>query len=198
MKKRVLFVMESLRIGGAEKSLVTLLSLLDKSKYDISLYLFRISGPFLDQVSKEINIISGSPEDKIQSNFKTDWLKYLSHGKFKRSYYSLKWLISCFYSKYIKHEEEYLGWNICTHLYSDIPGTYDVAIGFLEKKATYFVVDHVKADKKIAFMHTDYDAIPHEQKELWYIEGLGHCEADDLMEKEYFSGIYQFIEKYVR
>ena len=43
-----------------------------------------------------------------------------------------------------------------------------------------------------------YDAIPHEQKELWYIEGLGHCEADDLMEKEYFSGIYQFIEKYVR
>ena len=43
-----------------------------------------------------------------------------------------------------------------------------------------------------------YNAIPHEQKALWYIEGLGHCEADDLMEEEYFNGIYQFIEAYVK
>lgn len=43
-----------------------------------------------------------------------------------------------------------------------------------------------------------YDAIPHENKKLWYIEGLGHCEADSLMEKEYFDGIYQFISAYVK
>lgn len=43
-----------------------------------------------------------------------------------------------------------------------------------------------------------YDAIPHEKKALWYIEGLGHCEAPDLMEKEYFEGIYQFINTYVK
>lgn len=43
-----------------------------------------------------------------------------------------------------------------------------------------------------------YNAIPHESKALWYIEGLGHCEASDLMEEEYFSGIYQFISTYVK
>lgn len=43
-----------------------------------------------------------------------------------------------------------------------------------------------------------YDAIPHDQKRLWYIEGLGHCEADDLMENEYFNGIYDFIQTYVK
>lgn len=43
-----------------------------------------------------------------------------------------------------------------------------------------------------------YDAIPHEKKALWYIEGLGHCKAPDLMEKEYFDGIYQFISTYVK
>ena len=43
-----------------------------------------------------------------------------------------------------------------------------------------------------------YNAIPHESKALWYIEGLGHCEAPDLMEEEYFSGIYQFISTYVK
>ena len=43
-----------------------------------------------------------------------------------------------------------------------------------------------------------YNAIPHESKALWYIEGLGHCEAPKLMEEEYFSGIYQFIGTYVK
>ena len=28
------------------------------------------------------------------------------------------------------------------------------------------------------------DAIPHESKELWYIDGLGHCEADSVIEDE--------------
>ncbi len=162
--KKILFVMESLRIGGAEKSLVTILSLLDKNKYDISLYLFRQEGVFMNQIPKGITVIPISHEDLLQKNFKTDWITYLLKGKFKRSFYSLKWLVNCFISKYIKHKEEYIGWEISSHLYSDIPGAYDVAIGFMEKKSTYFVVDHVKAKKKIAFMHTDYDAIPHDIK----------------------------------
>ena len=28
-----------------------------------------------------------------------------------------------------------------------------------------------------------YDAIPHEKKTLWYIEGFGHCKADGLWKK---------------
>lgn len=43
-----------------------------------------------------------------------------------------------------------------------------------------------------------YDAIPHDNKELWYIEGLGHCEADSQMESEYFNHVYQFINTHVK
>ena len=43
-----------------------------------------------------------------------------------------------------------------------------------------------------------YDAIPHDSKVLWYIEGLGHCEADEKIEDEYFNRIYQFIDTYVK
>ena len=164
MKKNILFVMESLGIGGAEKSLVTLLSLLDKEKYDVSLYLFKQEGAFMNQIPDWINIMPISEDDKLNKNFKTDWFMYLKKGKLKRSYFSLKWLIKCVFSKYIKHEREYIGWRDQKHLYTNIDNKYDVAIGFLEKKTTYFVIDHVKADKKIAFMHTDYDAIPHDKK----------------------------------
>lgn len=163
MKKKILFVMESLGIGGAEKSLVTLLSLLDKEKYDISLYLFKQKGEFLQQLPDEIRLIPVSKIDKIRTDFKVAWIKYLIKGEVKKSFCSLCWLLGCCYHKYIKKENEYIGWKYSKSLYSDIDEKYDVAIAFLEKATTYFVVDHVKADKRIAFMHTDYDAIPHDQ-----------------------------------
>ena len=62
--------MESLRIGGAEKSLVTILSLLDKKKYDIYLYLFRQEGAFLNQVPAWINTINISDDDKLKKILK--------------------------------------------------------------------------------------------------------------------------------
>ena len=39
MKKKLLFVIDSLTIGGAEKSLVSLLNLIDSSNYEIDLLL---------------------------------------------------------------------------------------------------------------------------------------------------------------
>ena len=44
MKKKVLFVMPGLYSGGAEKSLVNLLNLLDYSKLDVDLLLFKKEG----------------------------------------------------------------------------------------------------------------------------------------------------------
>ena len=45
-KKQLLFVIDSLTIGGAEKSLVTLLRLIDYSQYDVDLQLFAFGGEF--------------------------------------------------------------------------------------------------------------------------------------------------------
>ena len=59
---------------------------------------------------------------------------------------------------------------------------------------------HGKEDKVTSPESSQYifDAIPHDKKALWYIDGLGHCEADSVMEKEYFNGIYRFIATYVK
>lgn len=42
MKKiKILFVCASMKVGGAEKSLVNLLNLIDYSKYDVDLYYYK-------------------------------------------------------------------------------------------------------------------------------------------------------------
>lgn len=163
-KKKILFVMESLRIGGAEKSLVTILSLLDYSKYDVSLILFRHDGEFKKQVPSAVKIVPEDTNYKIQSiNFKNSWIRYLRRGDIKRAFYSFSWLLCCFFSKNIL-KKEYIGWKKLKKLFTPVSEKYDIAIGFLEKATTYYVSDLVKANKKIAFMHTDYDSIPHNER----------------------------------
>ena len=57
MKKKLLFVIESLTLGGAEKSLVTLLNLLDYSKYDVDLLLFAQGGAFQQLLPQKVNLL---------------------------------------------------------------------------------------------------------------------------------------------
>lgn len=57
MKQKLLFVIESLNCAGAEKSLTTLLNLIDYSKYEVDLQLFSIAGEFLELVPEEVNIL---------------------------------------------------------------------------------------------------------------------------------------------
>lgn len=50
--KKILFVIPTLRDGGAERSLVNLLTELPPEKYDIDLLLFKMQGTFLSQFHK--------------------------------------------------------------------------------------------------------------------------------------------------
>lgn len=57
MKKRILFVIDSLICAGAEKSLITLLSLIDYSRYDVDLQLFKYGGEFEKYLNKNVNLL---------------------------------------------------------------------------------------------------------------------------------------------
>ena len=56
--KKIVFVIESLHHGGAEKSLVTLLNLLDYSKLQVDLILFKKGGEFEKFIPKEVTDMS--------------------------------------------------------------------------------------------------------------------------------------------
>ncbi|HAT4143108.1 TPA: glycosyltransferase [Clostridium perfringens] len=159
MKKKVLFVMESLSIGGAEKSLITLLSNLDYSKYDVDLFLFYQKGEFLELLPKEVNLIEVPDTFKIFiKNPKESVNELIKKKKFKLLMFKGLETISLVINKFIL-KKEYIGWNYIAKSINTIPKNYDVAIGFLEKKSIYFTVDKINAKKKIGWIHTDYKKI---------------------------------------
>ena len=55
--KKIIFVIDSLHCAGAEKSLITLLSLLDYSKYEVDLQLFGYGGALEELLPREVTLL---------------------------------------------------------------------------------------------------------------------------------------------
>src|SRR5690606_9869245 len=54
---------------------------------------------------------------------------------------------------------EQVAWPCLRHAIGRLPGTYDAAIGFLEKSSVYCVTDLADARKKVGFIHSFYSKL---------------------------------------
>lgn len=68
MKKKVLFIQETLDGGGAEKVLINILSNFNYDKYDITLLLLIKSGVYLDDIDPRVKLLSLFNDNKIDNH----------------------------------------------------------------------------------------------------------------------------------
>lgn len=164
MKKNIIFVMGSLGIGGAERSLISILSNIDYDKYSVDLMLFNPNGEFKKLLPKEVNILHPD-EDYILFDLNPikSIKKFFLKLKWKYMFFNMLYLIKLTFNRFILNKE-YIGWEIRRRMLNKIEGNYDLAIGFLEKKCTYYTVDKIVANKKIGWVHTDYNSIEYDYK----------------------------------
>ena len=94
--KKLLFVMPSLDSGGAEKSLVNLLNIIDYSQYNVDLLLLKQEGLFLNQIPKEVNLLPVT--DSLKYAYKID--KSILHS-FESMKYGLLRIMSTFICKFL-------------------------------------------------------------------------------------------------
>ena len=76
MKRKLLFVIESLGPAGAERSLVSLLTALDYSRFDVDLQLFRHGGDLERYLPGQVNLLP--PFDYTLFAEKNLWKQLLS------------------------------------------------------------------------------------------------------------------------
>lgn len=156
-KKKILIAIYDLAAGGAQKSLVSLLNTISPEKYSIDLFLLNSQGLFLSQVPEYVNLIKGS------SNFS---LIHHSPAEFKYFFKLGIWLwMKVVYSRLISkcffrnlHKEQ-AHWKTWSQNIENLPKEYDCAIGYVEGCMNYFVIDKVKAKRKILWIHNVYTAL---------------------------------------
>jgi glycosyltransferase involved in cell wall biosynthesis len=159
MKKNLLFVIPSLTAGGAERSLINLLTQMDFEQYNVDLFMFSPKGIFLELLPKNVRILP-LPDSYNQfvkpilpSISRLLWRKN-SRLAFSRIMFSFKNRMSGNVS--VKEQES---WKYIARSFVVLEKKYDIAIAFLEKSSIYFCTEKVNADKKIGWVHNDYDML---------------------------------------
>lgn len=149
--KKILIVNNNMKIGGVQKSLYNLLWAVE-GKYDVTLLLFRATGEYMDELPASVKVMEC-----------TSLFRYLgiSQGECKGLSEKLSRGILAGLSKIFGRS---LVMKLLFLTQRKLPETYDCAISFLHNgrsEAFYggaqdFVLNCVSAQKKIAFLHCDY------------------------------------------
>ncbi|WP_283751006.1 glycosyltransferase [Bacillus cereus] len=159
MKKNILFVINNLNCGGAEKALISLLETINYSMYNVDLFLFKHEGLFFRKIPRQVNLL----EEPYEYQYFDMSIKKVIIDCIKKGRIDIALARLCagyiFKSEQDRVRCEQMIWKCISKSLRGIDKNYDVAIGYLEKNPVYFCVDKVKAKKKIGFIHNDYDEL---------------------------------------
>lgn len=160
MKKSILFVINSMGCGGAEKSLLVLLSLLDYSKYDVTLQMFRRGGMFEKLLPPEVHVRKELDYTAFCSQSMAKQMLSFDFRRIAARVRTSLFLRSNAKKGYPLHDAQAY-WKYSAAAYDPLPERYDVAIAWGQGTPTHFVAEKVRAQKKFAWVNADYENVGH-------------------------------------
>ena len=189
-KKKILFVMDTLRMGGAEKSLVTLLKTMDSSKYKVDLLLFEEGGILQPEIPEWINIVIA---DDITRAMTLEFSKYarvlIKRGKIKA--FLSRFLISI--EARITKKARFT-WAKIKEYIPPVKKEYDVAISYLEGTPAFYALDKINAKKKIGWIHIDMTNRVISEQERKYYNRFDHIATISEVCKDAFINLVPEVE----
>lgn len=160
--KNILFVINSMGRAGAEIAMLELLRRMDPAACRISLYVLINQGEMVNELPPYVRLLN---ENYCDSSVFTPagrllLVKHTLQKMFRRKAliknigYMARHLARMIANGRIYPDK--LLWRVISDGSEIFPEEYDLAVSYLEGGSTYYVADHVKARKKVAFVHIDY------------------------------------------
>lgn len=155
MKKKVLFIIGTLQSGGVSKSMVSLLNVWDRDKYETSLLLCCKEGDvFSKYLPEDVNVIYNPIIEHVMGGFSSaKWL--FLHGHILLSIGVLFRLLLSRVSKALSGELIAKMMPIVSNEH------YDLVVDYGGQQLLYYMVNKVKATRKVTFFHNDYSKWPY-------------------------------------
>ena len=161
--KKLLFIINTLGCGGAERAMLNLFSRLDSNKYEISLFVITGQGELRRELPENVRLINKKYKEVSVLTKKGRRLLTLSVLKagigkalfLRRAPYLIKNFFIMLKKGKILLDK--LFWRLLSDGAPKIQEEYDLAVAYLEGGATYYTAQHIKAKKKTAFVHIDYE-----------------------------------------
>lgn len=157
MKKiKILFMLSTMNIGGVEKSLLSLLSVIPKEKYDVTVLLLEKKGDFLGSIPEWVKVEETNWFDNVKSIIMEPPHNTIKNYMHNKQYIKiLSFICSYYISKYLGNRFIYY-----KHVLKSVPhnlNTYDIAVSYQGPTDTidYYIANKVTATKKISWVHFD-------------------------------------------
>ena len=154
MKKNILFIVSDMESGGFQKSLISLLKEFNYDEYNVDITILSPNGIFINDIPKEVKIKKLNIEPCFFYKFPQCLIQLIKEKKILLTY---KRIIQFFISRLNKG----LGGIYMAKQIPAIDKKYDVAIDYNGQHILYYMVDKVKAEKKISYFHSDYKKWPY-------------------------------------
>lgn len=162
MKKKALFVINTLGHAGAEVAMLELMKQFDPQEYELSLYVLLGQGELVSRLPKHVTLLNQKfmPVSVLSKAGKKNMSKTCLRALFKKAalirYFP--YLLSNLFDmiRFGRIRVDKLLWRILADSAWHPLERYDLAVAFLEGGAAYYVADYVNARKKAVFFHVDY------------------------------------------
>lgn len=160
MKKKLIFMLINMNVGGTEKALINMISEMSTEEYDITLLMLEEYGGFLNSIPKDIHVEYLTGYNKIKGILNQPphitALTFLSRGKLGKA---INIMLLHLVSKITR--ERSIVFKYALRGFKNIEELYDVAIAYAGPMdfISYFVINKIKAKKKIQWVHFDISKI---------------------------------------
>lgn len=163
-KKGLLLVVNTLGKAGAETLLLQVLRSFHDDSYEVYLYVMMGQGELFSQLPSYVRVLNARPSTTSvlskegRRRMVGRVLKaFLKNGcLLHKAGYAARTLAAMCKKRRVQLDK--LLWRIMAEGAPRFPGGFDMAVAWMEGGAAYYVADYVKADKKAALIHVDYES----------------------------------------
>jgi len=160
MKKKILFMVINMNIGGTEKALLNMVAEIPKEKYEVTILMLEKKGEFLNFIPKGVRIEYVKDYEEMQCILnKPTRLVIADFIKQRKIVKALQ--LAVLYVIYKVMKERRVIFKYCLQNYEGAYKNYDIAIAYAGPMdfISYFVANKVEARRKIQWIHFDIEKI---------------------------------------
>ena len=154
MRKKVLFIIGILDTGGVSKSMLSLLNVINKEEYEVSLLMMNKSGSFSDQIPARIRVLSDSRLTALTSGF--SGVKKLISFRKGSGFHPLLAFLSLIRFVLSFIDKSLAGVFLARISPKITDDSFNLIVDYNGQQNLYYMVDKLKGEKKITFFHSDY------------------------------------------
>lgn len=157
-KIKLLFIMSNIDIGGPQKSLLSLLDVIDYDKFDVSVCVLEPGGLLEGYYNKNVKFVKADDlvtAATIPSKRTLQHLKvFVAKRKLSMCLGAIGAILRHLIFKKNMNQERQRFWSKYAHYLPGLEGQFDLGFGILGL-STYFLVDCVNATKKYHWIRSD-------------------------------------------